>query len=1301
VTDTSSQSASAITQVLRRLQEDQLPPHDTVVALAALIYLRWADFQEAEQEAISAFDETDYRPLLPASMHWRSWYLLSPQELKELFAERLPHALEQLNNFRHHSLATQLHRMAAAVKDLGRLSPRSLDMLVHWLADQPFETSRDRRALLDLFDIAIDSKFDKYAPEFRTPPGIASLLVEIAAPTAEERVYDPCFGSATLLTAAYEHARDKAKVRISRDGAPALKIFGIERNSSAYIIGVTRLALAGINEPQLELGNSLERSPLRNSQRDGFDVVLANPPWGLRVDPVGLDHYPIRTTDSTDLFIQHALSQLRPEGRAVFIVPQGFLFRRGPEQHLRQMLLTQHTVEAVVSLPQGAFLPYTGIQASILVLRRTGPTRRVRMIEAAPFFEKAKGNKATTIRLERAVELAQQLRDPKPGKYYWDIDPESLAEADWDLTPKRRDQSNIKTILDTLGHDIKVAPLNECCQIVAGRSIKSSDLRDKPEGEYPVPYIRIKDVQRGQATKGSSWLTPAVAATVDPQWKLRAGDLLLSKSGTIGKSGVVRNGAVAAVAASGFFIIRPDTERLDPHFLAAYLDSSECRNWLEDRARGAAIRHLSMQALAEMPVPLPPMQIQQRVAAYHRESRGDALAFLSKILIEGIKDPLADWLLSSVGKLTLGEDGKAGVVEDRLIDIAQSGLPLIGEDLSEHATNVESKNSNLHEWIHLLENTLELVTEHDKVPPGPALYSLLKQVEKDLSDASLMPPDGTYEKAAHTLLGALTLWSDTYRERLLTSNKITVSANAQKLRIGKAESLSIEITNSGLLPLRDFWISTKPDMGSGSWTYLAEKSSVILDLTVECPKTHGVFTINLDWHGFALDRSFVQGSIELPFEIVEDALPDTVDFTDLGGSPYVCGNPVPRDRNDVFFGRDELIDQIHRQVIQSGNVVLLEGNRRSGKSSILWRLEGTESVPGWLGVYCSFQQSKGSDKSTGVPTAEVFRSITESIAKAIYKNVDKTIPLPNGETLPKDTRLSITDRKRFGIASRESISEASPFSDFCHYIEFILEVLADKKLGLLLMLDEFDKLQEGIDNKVTSPQVPENIRYLVQSYSHISAILTGSRRLKRLREEYWSVLFGLGTRFSVTALPKESAQLLITEPVKSRLTYAQEAVNRAIHLTARQPFILQCLCSRIFDMAAQLKTRAITLDLVNKAAEALIVDNEHFATLWGYAQTHRRRLILMLIHREGPGPDPLRLGVIQERLYSYGIEVDDESLIADIEFLRELELIDLIKDTTEGRYNLTIPLMGYWIDKQQDLAVVVRKARAETEDQHE
>jgi type I restriction enzyme M protein len=135
-------------------------------------------------------------------------------------------------------------------------------------------------------------------------------------------------------------------------------------------------------------------------------------------------------------------------------------------------------------------------------------------------------------------------------------------------------------------------------------------------------------------------------------------------------------------------------------------------------------------------------------------------------------------------------------------------------------------------------------------------------------------------------------------------------------------------------------------------------------------------------------------------------------------------------------------------------------------------------------------------------------------------------------------------------------------------------------------------------------------------------------------------------------------------------------------------------------MAAQLKIRSVTLDLVDQASNALVKDNEHFANLWDYAMSDRRRFILALCHRSAESPDPFRLGVIQERLLSHGVEVDDETLIADLEFLRELELVDLVGESGGGHYVLAIPLMGTWIEKEQDFAALMGKARSETEDQH-
>ena len=228
--------------------------------------------------------------------------------------------------------------------------------------------------------------------------------------------------------------------------------------------------------------------------------------------------------------------------------------------------------------------------------------------------------------------------------------------------------------------------------------------------------------------------------------------------------------------------------------------------------------------------------------------------------------------------------------------------------------------------------------------------------------------------------------------------------------------------------------------------------------------------------------------------------------------------------------------------------------------------------------------------------------------------------------------------------------------------------------------------------------LPENIRFLIHKYPHFSAILTGSRAIKRLRKEYWSALFGLGTRVSVTALEQDDAIKLITEPVQGRLIFTNDAVEKVCFLTASQPYLTQCLCTRIFDLAARENNTSITVDVVNSAAILLIENNEHFASLWDYARRDRRRFLLALFQKESKNPDLLRLGIIQEKLLSSNIKVRDEVLSEDLEYLQELELIKLVGKGLDGQYELQVPLMGNWIDSHQDFEALKIKAINDMED---
>jgi type I restriction enzyme M protein len=171
--------------------------------------------------------------------------------------------------------------------------------------------------------------------------------------------------------------------------------------------------------------------------------------------------------------------------------------------------------------------------------------------------------------------------------------------------------------------------LSEVAQVFAGHSIKSADLVDQPPPERAVGYVRIKDLSQGKVGRVSSWLAPDIAVQ-EQRWFLLPGDVLLSKSGTIGKSALVRNGAIGSIAANGLYVLRTNHERLDAGFLLAYFASPACQNWLAAQSRGAVIQHLNRSALDSLPVPLPPLSLQARAAAQYREFGTDALAFLAQ-----------------------------------------------------------------------------------------------------------------------------------------------------------------------------------------------------------------------------------------------------------------------------------------------------------------------------------------------------------------------------------------------------------------------------------------------------------------------------------------------------------------------------------------------------------------------------------------------------------------------------------------------------------------------------------------------
>jgi type I restriction enzyme M protein len=208
----------------------------------------------------------------------------------------------------------------------------------------------------------------------------------------------------------------------------------------------------------------------------------------------------IPTNDRAGLFVQHALSQLKPHGRAVIVVPEGFLFRAGRERDLRRSLIVEGQVEAVIGMPAGTFAYYPRVKVSVLVLSKQGGASRVRMVDASPFFEQRAGE-TPFIPAAIAQQLANEVHQPELrvvreqprgssehilgtgvlSQSVWEVSAKELATIDWDLSPRRREKGGLNELLsnlkEVLGQTGSIASLSKDAQIFAGRHIKSTDLR--------------------------------------------------------------------------------------------------------------------------------------------------------------------------------------------------------------------------------------------------------------------------------------------------------------------------------------------------------------------------------------------------------------------------------------------------------------------------------------------------------------------------------------------------------------------------------------------------------------------------------------------------------------------------------------------------------------------------------------------------------------------------------------------------------------------------------------------------------
>ena len=214
--------------------------------------------------------------------------------------------------------------------------------------------------------------------QFRTPRHIIELMVALTAPKPEDTITDPAMGTAGFLVAAGEYLRRQhpeiLRNKKQREHFNAHTFHGFDFDRTMLRIGSMNLLLHGIEQPDVRYRDSLAQDHAEDAGR--YSLILANPPFAGSLDhgSVAKDLQAIVKTKKTELlFLALFLRLLKNGGRAAVIVPDGVLFGSSKaHKELRQMLVEQHKLDAVISLPSGVFRPYAGVSTAILLFTKTG-----------------------------------------------------------------------------------------------------------------------------------------------------------------------------------------------------------------------------------------------------------------------------------------------------------------------------------------------------------------------------------------------------------------------------------------------------------------------------------------------------------------------------------------------------------------------------------------------------------------------------------------------------------------------------------------------------------------------------------------------------------------------------------------------------------------------------------------------------------------------------------------------------------------------------------------------------------------
>ncbi|MFM2449816.1 MAG: hypothetical protein RIS44_2266 [Pseudomonadota bacterium] len=414
-----------------------------------LLFLKYLDALDHDKQAEAALEGKRTSFILEAPYRWEAW--ATPKTEQGQIDHNAAMTGDDLRDF----VNTQLFPYLAGFKQrasgpntieykIGEVfseiknkiqSGYNLRDVIDLVDELRFRSQTEKHELSHLYEAKIKNMGNagRNGGEYYTPRPLIRAMIQVLQPKIGERIYDGACGSAGFLCEAFDHLLPQASKADDLKTLQTRTFYGKEKKSLAYVIAIMNMILHGIEAPNVVHTNTLGENINDIQERDRYDVILANPPFGGKERKEVQQNFPIKTGETAFLFLQHFIKSLKAGGRAAIVIKNTFLSNTdNASTSLRKLLLESCNLHTVLDCPGGTFQG-AGVKTVVLFFEKGAPTRKVWFYQLNPGRNMGKTNPLNDGDMADFIERQKTFADSAQS---WSVDVAGLDAATFDLSVK-------------------------------------------------------------------------------------------------------------------------------------------------------------------------------------------------------------------------------------------------------------------------------------------------------------------------------------------------------------------------------------------------------------------------------------------------------------------------------------------------------------------------------------------------------------------------------------------------------------------------------------------------------------------------------------------------------------------------------------------------------------------------------------------------------------------------------------------------------------------------------------------------